>query len=117
MKLFYLIILFSSISFMAYGIEYLRSPHMKNEFKRFGLEKLGGFTVILEVLGAIGLIVGIWINALLLIASFGLGLLMLLGVLVRLKMKDSLWISLPAIFYMSLNFFIFYKSYMLMVST
>ena len=115
MKLLYLLILFSSISFIAYGIEYVRSPHMKNEFKRFGLEKLGGFTVILEVLGAIGLMAGIWINAILLFASFGLGLLMLLGVLVRLKVRDSLWVSLPAIFYMGLNFFIFYKSCMLQV--
>ena len=115
MKLLYMMILFSSISFIAYGVEYLRSPHMKNEFKRFGLEKLGGLTVLLEVVGAIGLIVGIWINAILLIASFGLGLLMLLGVLVRLKIKDGLWVSLPAMFYMSLNFFIFYKSCMLQV--
>lgn len=86
---------------------------MKNEFKRFGLEKLGGFTVLLEVLGAVGLLVGIWIHSLLLLSSFGLGLLMLLGVMVRIKMKDSLWISLPATFYMALNFYIFYKAYMI----
>lgn len=86
---------------------------MKNEFKRFGLEKLGGFTVLLEVLGAVGLLVGIWIHSLLLLSSFGLGLLMFLGVMVRIKMKDSLWISLPATFYMALNFYIFYKAYMI----
>ena len=113
MNLLYILILFSSISFLAYGVEYLRSPHMKNEFKRFGLEKLGGFTVILEVLGAIGLLAGIWFNSLLLFSSFGLGLLMLLGVLVRIKMRDSLWISLPATFYMALNFYIFYKAVMI----
>ena len=88
---------------------------MKNEFKRFGLERLGGFTVLLEVLGAIGLIAGIWINPLLQLSSFGLGLLMLLGVLVRIKMRDSLLISLPATFYMVLNFYIFYKSCMTLV--
>ena len=115
MNLLYILILFSSLSFLFYGVEYLRSPHMKNEFKRFGLEKLGGFTVILEVLGAIGLLAGIWQNYILLFSSFGLGLLMLLGVLIRIKMRDSLLISLPATFYMALNFYIFYKSYMLWV--
>lgn len=113
MNFLVILILFSSLSFLAYGVEYLRSPLMKNEFKRFGLEKLGGFTVLLEVLGAMGLMVGIWIHSLLLLSSFGLGLLMLLGVMVRIKMKDSLWISLPATFYMALNFYIFYRSYMI----
>ena len=113
MNFLVILILFSSLSFLAYGVEYLRSPLMKNEFKRFGLEKLGGFTVLLEVLGAMGLMVGIWIHSLLLLSSFGLGLLMLLGVMVRIKMKDSLWISLPATFYMFLNFYIFYRAYII----
>ena len=113
MNFLVILILFSGLSFLAYGVEYLRSPLMKSEFKRFGLEKLGGFTVLLEVLGAVGLLVGIWIHSLLLLSSFGLGLLMFLGVMVRIKMKDSLWISLPATFYMALNFYIFYKAYML----
>jgi hypothetical protein len=83
---------------------------MKNEFKRFGLEKLGLLTVILELIGAIGLLIGIKINLLLIIASLGLGLLMLCGVIVRLRLKDNLWISFPALFYMFLNFYIFFKS-------
>ena len=84
---------------------------MKNEFKRFNLEKLGLLVIILEILGALGLLAGIWYKPLLLISSAGLALLMLLGVLVRFNLKDSLWITIPALFYMGLNATIFYLTF------
>ena len=70
-----------------------------------------GLTVIvLEILGALGLLVGLKFNLILLISSLGLSLLMLAGVLVRIKIKDTIWISLPAFFYMVLNGFVFCKA-------
>lgn len=82
---------------------------MKSEFKRFQLEKLGLLVVVLEILGAIGLMVGFFFYMpLLIIASCGLALLMLLGLIVRLRLKDSLWISIPALFFMGLNAYIFW---------
>jgi hypothetical protein len=86
---------------------------MKNEFKRFKLEKLGLLTIVLEILGALGLLLGLWYKPLLLLSSGGLAALMFLGVLVRIKLKDSLWISLPAVFYMGLNAYIFNLAYAL----
>ena len=83
---------------------------MKSEFKRFNLEKMGLLTIILELLGATGLVVGVYIHFILIISSLGLFLLMFLGVIVRIKMKDSLWISLPALFYMTLNAYIFLEA-------
>jgi len=83
---------------------------MKEEFKRFGLEKLGLLTIVLEFIGAVGLIVGLKFNSLLVISSLGLALLMLIGLIVRIRLKDSLWISLPALFYMVLNTYIFLMS-------
>ena len=103
-------VLISSLSFYAYVGSYFMSPHMKNEFKRFNLEKLGLLTIFLEFLGATGLMVGLKLNPILIISSLGLGLLMLCGVVVRLKLKDSIWISSPAIFYMCLNLYIFFAS-------
>ena len=96
-------ILISSLSFFAYVVSYFTSSHMKNEFKRFGLEKLGLLTIILEFLGATGLLVGLIFNPILIISSLGLALLMLLGLIERIKLKDNIWISLPALFYMGLN--------------
>lgn len=83
---------------------------MKNEFKRFGLEKFGTLVMLFQFLGATGLLFGLVYKPLLIIASFGLGLLMFLGVIVRMRLKDSFLISLPALFYMVLNFYIFWTS-------
>jgi hypothetical protein len=87
---------------------------MKNEFKRFGLEKIGLITVLLEIIGAIGLLVGLKFYFILMISSLGLALLMLAGLIVRIRLKDSIWISLPAFFYMVLNTYIFWTSIFLM---
>jgi len=103
-------ILISSLSFFAYAVSYFTSPHMKKEFKRFGLEKIGLLTIILQFMGATGLILGLKFNPILTISSLGLTLLMLSGLIVRIKLKDSIWISLPALFYMGLNTYIFLVS-------
>jgi DoxX-like family len=111
MDLITILILFSSLSFMGYGIAYFTSPNMKIEFKRFGLEKVGTLTAVLEILGAVGLLVGLKVPIILSVAAGGLALLMLLGVATRIKVKDSLWITLPALFYMLLNTVIFFMSF------
>jgi hypothetical protein len=103
-------VLISSISFFAYAFSYFKSEQLKNEFKRFGLEKLGLFTIILEFAGATGLLVGFLYNPILTLSSFGLSLLMLIALLVRIKLKDSIWVSFPALFYLLLNLFICWQS-------
>lgn len=110
MRLLDFLILISSMSFLAYGISWFTSPHMKSEFKRFGLEKFGLLTAVLEIAGALGLLAGLMLKSILLISSGGLALLMFFGFLVRLKVKDSFWVSLPALFYMMLNLYIFLAS-------
>ena len=110
MNLLTVLILISSLSFLGYGIAYFTSPQMKSEFKRFGLEKAGTLTAVLEIIGAVGLLVGLKVQPILLISAGGLALLMLLGVVTRIRVKDSLWISLPALFFMLLNAYIFFMS-------
>lgn len=110
MNLYKISIFLSSVSFFGYVISYFTSPHMKSEFKRFGLEKLGFLTIILQLIGAAGLLLGFYYSPLLLLSSLGLGTLMLLGLLVRIRLKDSLWISIPALFYMFLNYYIFWET-------
>lgn len=101
------LILISSLSFLGYGAAYFISPNMKNEFRRFGLGRVGLLAIVFELLGAVGLLVGLRNSTILLISSGGLALLMFLGVAVRLRVKDSLLVSLPALFYMLLNAYIF----------
>jgi len=83
---------------------------MKMEFKRFGLEKFAPIIMASQFIGASGLIIGLRYNLILTISSFGLAFLMLAGFSVRMKLKDSFWVSLPALFYMGLNSYIFFSS-------
>ena len=100
-------IIVSSFSFFTYVISYFISPHMKSEFKRFNLENLSLAIIFLQFLGALGLLVGLIYHPILIIASLGLFLQMLLWLIVRIRLKDSWWISLPAFFFMILNGYIF----------
>ena len=110
MNIIQLCIIFSSLSFFGYVIAYFTATKMKEEFKRFNLERIGFYIIILEFLGAFGLIIGLKFNLILIVSSLGLTLLMLAGVTVRIKLKDSLWVSFPAIFYLILNCLIFFAS-------
>jgi hypothetical protein len=83
---------------------------MKDEFKRYGLEKFALMTSLLQILGGTGLIVGLQIHPILLISSAGLSTLMLLGFGVRLKIKDGFWQSLPALSYFILNSYLLYSA-------
>jgi uncharacterized membrane protein YphA (DoxX/SURF4 family) len=105
-----ILVIFSGISFLYYGVTYFTSPNMKAEFKRFGLEKVAILTAVLEITGGLGLLLGLFVPFLLYISSAGLALLMLLGFITRLYIKDSIWVSLPALFFMFLNIYIFLVS-------
>ena len=93
---------------MGYSISYFTSSHMKTEFERFKLKKIGAFVIFLEILGAFGLLAGLLFTPILLLSSGGLAVLMLLGLITRIKSKDSLLVCSPAIFYMILNSYIYY---------
>lgn len=105
--LYIILVLFSGVSFIIYGCLFFLSPQMRNEFKRFGLEKFATLTGTLELLGGVGVLVGLKFNFILLISSGGLALLMLLGFGVRLKIKDGLWLTMPSLFFMLLNLYVF----------
>jgi hypothetical protein len=108
MNAFYiLLILVSGVSFIIYGCLLFLSPQMRNEFKRFGLEKFINLTGLLELLGGIGMLVGLKYSFILLISSGGLALLMLLGFGIRLKIKDGFWLTMPSLFFMLLNLYVF----------
>jgi len=105
-----ILVVVSGLSFLAYGIAYFVTPHLKKEFIRYGLEKTGKLVAVLEILGATGLMVGFLNQAILLVSSGGLALLMLMGVLVRIRIKDSLAAMLPALFFLAINAYIFIVS-------
>ncbi len=83
---------------------------MRLEFTRFGLNTLQRLiTGMLQLLGAIGLIIGIYNVKVGVVASAGLALLMLAGFLVRLKIKDGIYKSSPALIFLFLSSIICYQ--------
>lgn len=110
MRLLEVLVLFSSLSFLSYGVAYFKSPKMKSEFIRFGLSKFGTLTAILEILGALGLLIGLILDQFLILSSGGLALMMFLGVAARLRVKDGFLAILPALFFLGVNAYIFFES-------
>lgn len=106
LKLF--LVIFSGLSFLIFGYLCFFSLYFKNEFIRYGIPNFRKTTGFFQSLGGASLIVGICIDELGVIASLGLTILMILGVIVRLRIKDGLLKTMPAIFYAFLNALIFY---------
>lgn len=84
---------------------------MQQEYARYELTRFRNLVGGLQLLGAAGLLVGLqqpWAGQ---IGSGGLALLMLLGVGVRIKIKDSLLQTLPAFAYMMLNAYLCWTAF------
>jgi hypothetical protein len=79
---------------------------MKVEFERYGLARFRKLVGALEFLGALGLLVGYFSHPVLVLAAAGLALTMLMGILTRIRIGDSLVQTLPAIVLLILNAFV-----------
>jgi len=110
MSFYTMAILGSSLSFLIYGGLCLSSLSMQGEFKRFGLERLRILTGVLEVLAGVGLLVGLSWPPALWLSSGGLSLLMLAGLIVRIRIGDGWLECLPAFAFMILNAYILRES-------
>lgn len=100
------LIYISGLTFILYGLLCLMTSHMKAEFQRYGLSNFRQLTGALELLGGIGLLSGLIYTPLLIFSSAGLSLLMLLGTIIRIKVKDRPFEILPAFSLMLINAYI-----------
>jgi uncharacterized membrane protein YphA (DoxX/SURF4 family) len=96
----------SAIAFLAYGIACLVTPRMDAEFERYGLARYRRLIGALECLGALGLIVGHFNRPVLVLAAAGLTLTMLMAIATRIRIRDSLARTLPAIVLLVMNAFV-----------
>jgi uncharacterized membrane protein YphA (DoxX/SURF4 family) len=97
------ITLVSAALFLTYGGLCLFSDGMKVEFERFGLSRFRRATGALEVVGGVGLLVGLLVTEVLVLAAAGLAVLMLLGVIARIRVRDPLLEIVPAALLMVVN--------------
>jgi uncharacterized membrane protein YphA (DoxX/SURF4 family) len=87
--------LISAAAFFFYGVHCLVSPSMGVEFERYGVPKLRVLTAVLEIVGALGLLLGPtpqWVGA----AATGLCALMIAALIVRVRIEDPWHLMLPA---------------------
>ena len=76
---------------------------MRQEFLRYRLGSQRIMVGALQEFAGIGLLVGMrqpWVGHL---AAGGLALMMLIAVIVRIQIKDTLLQTIPAVFYLALN--------------
>ena len=106
MDVYNIIIVFTAISFIVYGINSFVSHKMILEFKRWGLEKrrkeVGGF----QLACGLGMLIGIKFNLILIVSSIILIIMMLVAIYIRIKIKDNISEILPAIAYLILSIII-----------
>ncbi len=108
MSILVILKIFNLICFYGYGFSCLVTEKMRIEFQRYGLARFRILTGALQIAGSTGYLAGFFIPPLNLISSLGLGLLMLLGVGVRIKIRDPWFAAAPAFIFMCLNFGIFF---------
>jgi len=101
--MFFILNLFCALSFLGYGASCLVAVHMEGEFERFGLPGYRKLTGILQLLGAVGLLIGFRFPAIGALAAGGLALQMLLGFGVRLKIRDHFLLCIPAFAYLLIS--------------
>lgn len=99
--------LLSVAAFLFYGLSCLFSNGMAAEFERYGLSRFRRFTGGLETAGALGLVGGYLFPPLVIAASGGLALLMVLGVITRVRIGDRVVLMLPAILLLLVNLYVF----------
>jgi uncharacterized membrane protein YphA (DoxX/SURF4 family) len=103
--------LISAVLFLVYGALCLFSNGMEEEFERYGLSRFRRLTGGLEVLGGVGLLVGLLVPEVMLVAAAGLALLMLLGVIARVRVRDALLEIVPAAVLMVANAYLLVETW------
>jgi hypothetical protein len=97
------IIIFSALSFLVYGTGCFTSRHLRDEFVRYGFSRERRLIGFLQICGSLGLLAGMWLPWLGKGSAGGLALMMLVAILVRIRIRDSLLKTTPAIFYFFVN--------------
>jgi len=95
--------LVSGVSFLYYGVKILTTPRLEQEFSRYGLADFRGLVGVLELLGGAGVIIGVVVPTLGAVAALGLSVLMLLGIVVRIRVRDAPRLMAPAALLCVLN--------------
>jgi hypothetical protein len=76
---------------------------MQREYVRYGVSPFRPLVGSLQITGGLGLLAGFGFPLVGQLAAAGLALLMFFGACLRIRIKDSIARTLPALFYLVLN--------------
>ena len=107
---FLILVLFTGLSFVVYGINSFISKRMKSEFERWNLKKERKAIASCQLIGGAALLFGLESNIMLLLSSSFLGMMMLVAIGVRIKARDNISDILPAFAYLVLSAIILYEA-------
>lgn len=105
------LILFSAVSFIAYGTGCFTSRYLEKEFLRYGFAGQRHLIGVLQLGGSAGLIAGMWFPMAGIAGAGGLSLMMLVAIGVRIRIRDSFVQTIPAIGYFLLNAWLVLQAY------
>jgi len=95
--------LISGSAFAVYGYQTLFGLPPRGEFERYGMPKVRQFVGSAQLLGAAGIVLGIRYPLLGAAAASGLTLMMILGLIVRVKIHDAPRLMVPAASFALIN--------------
>lgn len=96
MVLLVVLALISGSAFTMYGYQTLFGLPPRGEFERYGMPRVRTFVGSAQLLGAAGVVLGIRYPLLGAAAASGLALMMVLGLIVRLRIHDAPRLMVPA---------------------
>ncbi|MEQ8717331.1 MAG: DoxX family protein [Acidimicrobiales bacterium] len=88
--------LVSGVSFLFYGFEILFTARGRDEFERYGMPGVRRLVGSAQLLGGAGVLLGLGYAPLGAAAAAGLAVMMLLGLIVRLRIHDGPRLMVPA---------------------
>ncbi len=86
----------SALAFCYYGVGTLFAHPPRGEYERYGLAHARVFIGSMELLGAAGVLIGLFVAPLGAVAAAGLTLMMLLGLVARWHVNDVPRLMIPA---------------------
>ncbi|MEP1126066.1 MAG: DoxX family protein [Ilumatobacter sp.] len=86
----------SAIAFFWYGLRCLTSSRSRQEYRRYGIPHLRVLNGTLQLFGAGGVLLGLVFPLLGATAAFGLCVQMILGLIVRHRLRDPWRLRIPA---------------------
>lgn len=95
--------LISGVSFLRYGFDILFRPRLRKEFRRYGMPGMRNVVGVLEILGGGAVLLGLAYAPLGAFGSAGLAILMMLGLIIRIRIHDAPRLMVPAACLCGLN--------------